>query len=360
MGNSKRADWSRRWLTWIAVGVWIYYAMVDSWALGAPVPMPWFWSASGLALMLAMKAVLDRAPEDRLRRAMVFVIAPVATALLQSAIDVSITEAIGNWALANIPDPPGGVVINPLGQASELVFKVNFRTYFWIYGFYATLLALTAAQAAEHTALEEGLTARLAAQRAELAALRSQVEPHYLFNALNSLSALIAAGRTQDAQDLTLGLGRHYRSSFVIADTDFVTLEDELDEAQGYIDLLRFRVPGIRLEVEAQADILGLKVPSRILLALIENAVKYGAVGAADPVIGLVARREEGGLRIRIDNALSPAPDPSGTGAGIATTRRRLQALYGEAATLNSVIDGHSWISVLTLPLTTVAADRHS
>lgn len=360
MRNSGGGDRSGRWLVWVAVGVWVYYAIVDSWALGTPVPMPWFWSASGLALMLAMKAILDRAPVDRLRRAMVFVIAPIAAALLQSAIDVGITETVGAWALANVPEPPDGILVSPLGQAAEWVFKINFRTYFWLYGFYAAIMALTTAQAAEHAAREDGLTARLEAQRAELTALRLKVDPHYLFNALNSLSALIKEGRIHEAQELTLGLGQHYRASFVVGDSDLVALEDEIDDIRDYVDLLRFRAPGIRLDIDAPADILNLPVPSRILLPLVENAVKYGAVGKAEATISLVAGREGDALVIRIGNPLSPTPDPAGTGVGIATTRRRLQTLHGAAASLESVVGDGRWVSVVRLPfpMDEAGADR--
>ena len=341
---------SRKRLTLLAVGMWVAYALIESWIMRTVSLMPWVWSASGFIMMLAMKAALDRAPRLTSLRLLLFIALPLAAAALQSMIDISLSNTIGLWAMGDLPGAPPGFQIDPRGVEGQIVFKINLRTYLWLFGFYAAVMAMTEANEREYRANEAELTARVAAQRAELTALQLQVNPHHLFNALNSLTALIAAGRVREAESFAVGLGHHYRSSFVTADGATAPLSEEVEEVQIYAELLSYRVPGLRLDVSVTEEAESLKVPARLLLPLVENAVKYGAVGLADPVIGLRASREHDDLHIVIDNPISPSPDEAGTGTGLSTARRRLAAAFGRDAALTSAREGDRWLTRLRIP----------
>jgi two-component system LytT family sensor kinase len=182
---------------------------------------------------------------------------------------------------------------------------------------------------------ERALRAEALAQRARLDALRYQLNPHFLFNALNAVSTLVIDQRGDEAARMLARLSDFLRATLDGAG-DEVPLADELALVRGYLDIERVRFGDrLRTVVDADPATLGALVPVLLLQPLVENAVRHA-----------VAPREEGGLvavearaagdRLRLTVAddgpgLAAASPTSSSGIGLANTRERLAQLYGAA-----------------------------
>jgi hypothetical protein len=188
---------------------------------------------------------------------------------------------------------------------------------------------------------QERETARLrgAAQSAELRALRYQVNPHFLFNTLNSVSALVMAGRNKEAEAMILNLSTFFRTSLSTEATEDVRLEEEVALQRLYLALEGVRFPErLAAEIVIPPDLEGACVPAMILQPLIENAVKYGVAPAHHRVVlRVIASQDEGGLRLDVeDNGGGASTAPAGTGTGLRNVADRLAARFGAAARLVS------------------------
>lgn len=333
----------------LACGVWAFQVLLEMSIAKAFVLIAIIWAAHGLILMLLMSVLLDRVMQWRsgwLRLGACLSL-PVVFALLQTAIDLTTTYWIGDYFLSEM-DVPTGMVFNPNDLAFQASLKLTFKYYIWLFGFYAvTLVLLRAAR----TAYE----ARLDAQRAELEALRLQVNPHFLFNALNSVSALILQERHRDADTMTLNLARFYRNNLAANDVQTARLADELEAIHAYVELEQVRLgDGLELRIQCPDDLDDARLPPLLLQPLIENAIKHGAgdpPGAAP--VRVVVVGTDGRLEITVENQIPvSARGHEGTGTGLANVRRRLQAIFGDAARFEvGEVDG-LWRAFVAIPLT--------
>jgi hypothetical protein len=178
------------------------------------------------------------------------------------------------------------------------------------------------------------------AQEAQLAALRYQLNPHFLFNALNSISSLIVTSRNHDAEQMTQRLCSFLRESISIDANEFIPLEDELSLTQEYLEVERVRF-GARLDIAvACTDEAALAlVPGFLVQPLVENAVKHGVARSNRHIeICIDARVEDTCLVVDVSNDLPPADAGKqslrGAGVGLANIRRRLQVIFADRATL--------------------------
>jgi hypothetical protein len=229
-----------------------------------------------------------------------------------------------------------------------LLFGLGMLLYDLSSGLHYAALAAGESRAAESRAAE----ARTLAREAELQALRMQINPHFLFNSLNSIAALA----TQDgprARDMCVRLSDFLRSGLGLGDRESIPLAEELALARSYLDVERVRF-GDRLRVEEAiaADCEDCGVPALVLQPLVENAVKHGIAGLVEGgTIRLEARRQQGGVCIAIENPFDPdAPAPRRTGLGLAHVRRRLRLRYGEAAVFEPSSREGLYRVVLLLP----------
>ncbi|PLR22611.1 hypothetical protein SGCZBJ_17700 [Caulobacter zeae] len=325
--------------------IWLAYATLETWIASGAALMACLWAFHGLVLMLAMKALLDRAPRDLgWRRVALFMAAPALFAVLQTALDMLATQLVGPQLLGGVQGPPG-VVVSPVGVAFDFTFKLNLRVYLWIFGFYAAALALMGSAA-------EACAARLKADQAEIEALRLQVNPHLLFNSLNSISALILQGDHRRAEVMTLGLARFYRGNLAADETGLVPLEEEIEALEAYVDLAKLRLERLDLEIDCPDVLADAKVPVLILQPLIENAIKYGVTGAAEPApIRLRVRSQGDTLRIAVENRLSEYPDMNGAGIGLGNVRSRLRSYFQDRAAMIAEAGPDQWRVTLVLPL---------
>jgi two-component system, LytTR family, sensor kinase len=223
----------------------------------------------------------------------------------------------------------------------------NFQPWQWLVHWwllnvliYLVLLAIAHAlhyrKESRDRALEASeLRARLAA--AQLQALKSQLQPHFLFNTLNAISTLIVQSPAQARTMLNL-LARLLRRSLSDADVQEVPLREELEFAQCYLDIEQIRFSNrLRVELHAEPSTLGLRVPHSLLQPLLENAVRHGiSPRAGHGTIRISAARQGGQLllRVRDDGVGSAGLRRGAPGLGLANVRARLAHLYGPAADL--------------------------
>ena len=169
---------------------------------------------------------------------------------------------------------------------------------------------------------------------AELFALRRQLQPHFLFNSLNSISAL-AGTRPEEARKMIQQLSDFLRGTIKKEDSSTVTLAEELQHLQLYLSIEQVRF-GHRLNVEIDTkDANGkIEIPSLILQPVVENAIKFGLYDTTDTVtIKLCAYEEPGQLIIKVENPFDPETSvpQKGEGFGLGSVQRRLYLLFGRS-----------------------------
>jgi sensor histidine kinase YesM len=194
------------------------------------------------------------------------------------------------------------------------------------------LMAFEEARRAERNALELEVLAR----EAELRSLRAQIDPHFLFNALNSISSLTGSNAAA-ARQMCLELAEFMRESLRLGGVPNIPLAEELALTEKYLALERVRF-GSRLKVEREvsAEAGSCGVPPLVLQPLVENAVRHGVAHLVEGgLVRIAARRSGGQLHLTVENPVDPSvPVKPGEGVGLTNVRGRLAALYGQNASV--------------------------
>jgi signal transduction histidine kinase len=209
-------------------------------------------------------------------------------------------------------------------------FAMGVLLYLLSAGLHYAALAVGASRQAERRAAE----ARTLAQEAELQALRMQINPHFLFNSLHSISALATVDGAR-AREMCVRLAGFLRSSLGLGDRANIPLSEELALARSYLEVEQVRFGArLRVEEEIEPECEACGVPALLLQPLVENAVKHGVAGLVEGgPIRLTARRRGAAVAITLENAFDPESSaPSKMGIGLSHVRRRLQVRYGEGA----------------------------
>jgi len=203
---------------------------------------------------------------------------------------------------------------------------------------YATILIIThLLDSREQLAREQTETARLNEQlsKAQLSALRQQIEPHFLFNTLNAIAGLVREKRNDDAVSMIVGMSDFLRRVLDDSHRQQVPLGEEMEFLQKYLNIEKARF-GERLQVhvDVPSELFPAQVPSLILQPMVENAVKHGiAKRAHGGAIRVSASRSNGVLTMSVYNDGPGLPadwETSRPGIGISNVRTRLQGLYGD------------------------------
>lgn len=204
------------------------------------------------------------------------------------------------------------------------------------------------------TADRRALQVQVLARDAELRSLRSQLDPHFLFNCLHSISALTTADPPA-ARRMCLLLGEFLRETLALGGESRITMARELKLVDRFLAVERIRF-GDRLDVDlaADADAERCLVPPLLLQPLVENAVTHGIAHLLDRgTIRIVASRTPARLSIVVENPCDPdRPRGTGAGVGLANVRARLRALYGAEAIVHSSEQGGVWRMELSFPAT--------
>ena len=191
---------------------------------------------------------------------------------------------------------------------------------------------------AMHYVVIEAQTSRrseLLAREAQLRALKAQVNPHFLFNSLNSISAL-TAGDPLRAREMCIQLADFLRTSLRLGERPSIPFREEMELTRMYLGVEQVRF-GRRLQVALDVEPAcgDCEVPALVIQPLVENAVKHGiALLEQGGEVLMLGRMVREGLRFTIENPYYPLAPSSRSGIGLANVRQRLEARYGNAARL--------------------------
>lgn len=284
--------------------------------------------------------------------------APFAVRLLAAGILVAtsaaalaaINVAIASWATAL------ATAIGEEGvRLGSNAFSSRFLGYFWAFSLNASIFwghIATARVRAQAVALAE---AEKAAMQAQLAALRFQLNPHFLFNSLNALSSLLMQAGARDADAMLARLCDFLRASLVADPNALIALEEELETAQAYLEIEGIRF-GDRLIVEFDCgpDVRDALIPNFLLQPLVENAVKHAVSPAKSPVVITISARRDGeNVRITVDDngdAEGVIEKRPGGGLGLRNVRDRLHAAFGDRGGLTAARGSQGFRSEVILP----------
>jgi two-component system, LytTR family, sensor histidine kinase AlgZ len=229
-----------------------------------------------------------------------------------------------------------------------LLFVVGALLFWLATAFHYVLIASNASQIAERRSLESGLLAR----EAELKALRAQLDPHFLFNSLNSISSL-TANDPHAARKMCLLLADFLRDTLRLGAAQKISLQEEVHIVERYLSIEQVRL-GARLTVckELSQEALNARVPALILQPLAENAVLHGIAQLLDGgTVGIRAARENSTLVVRVTNPCDPDRQRhKRAGVGLSLVRQRLQSQFGPAGRLEVAEARGEFIATLSLP----------
>ena len=220
--------------------------------------------------------------------------------------------------------------------------------YLLVAGFFYVVVAIEASREAETRAAETSMLAR----EAELRALRAQINPHFLFNSLNSISALTSIDGAR-AREMCLLLADFLRLTLGMGEKGVIPFSEELDLLDKFLAIEKVRFgERLRMEGKIEDDAKRCTIPALLLQPLLENAVSHGIASMADGgMIRLEATVREGRLAILVENDRDEeAPSRKRSGVGLKNVRSRLEARYGKEATFRAEADEEKFRVTMSLP----------
>jgi two-component system, LytTR family, sensor histidine kinase AlgZ len=271
---------------------------------------------------------------------------------LSAAVVAGLLWVLASWVLAWILSAnfPSFRILNArLDPELPLVFGLGVLFYLLSVAFYYVVIAVEASKAAEARVMQASVLAR----EAELRALKAQVNPHFLFNSLNSISALTTSDAPK-AREMCILLGDFLRRTLGLGEKAAIPLDEEMSLIHAFLAVEKIRY-GARLQMEEKIDkeALGAHVPPLLLQPLVENAVGHGIANLVEGGwIRLTAERRDGELSIVVENLFDPeAPPRRKSGVGLANVRQRLETRYGDRAKFATSIDGSCFRVAIRLPV---------
>jgi len=310
-------------------------------------PLPWWEAlASTMPSWYLMVAVLPgilfvatKFPLDSGRWPLSLVVHLVA-AVLFTFIHIIGSSWIGEALVPTME--PGYSFRRQLAATFSYYFVVELVTYFAMVGAHHAYVSTQRYRERERQAAALALNAsRLEASlvRANLDSLRTQLNPHFLFNTLNAISVMAMKGERQGVVRMLTRLSDLLRLSLEHKE-QLVSLREELEFLDIYLEIEHVRFKDrLSLERDVDAEALDAEVPSLLLQPLVENAIRHGISQRAGPgVVRVEASIVEGDwLELRVTDTgpgFGDSPNRGGTGVGIANTRARLEQLYGDRQTM--------------------------
>ena len=323
------------------VGGWGVYAGSKAWAALFYLHLPWLPTitaalvlhGAALGLTHALRGFVRRRKWGMLPRGRL----ALRIVLAGLVLGVPFGFATNLTPLAALHDP--GILEDGSGLSAGpgvvlLLNTINWALVFMIWlALYFSALAVRQFRAAE---LRESELAR-ALQLAELRLLKSQLNPHFLFNALNTVRSLITHDPAR-AQDAVTRLANTLRYTLSSAREELVSLAQELEIVQDYLDLESLRLEDrLSIDCEVSAEARGVRIPVMLLQTVVENAIKHGiAELPAGGVLRIHGELRDGALILEVENPrpLSPRREVS-EGVGLRNAAERLRLLFGERASLD-------------------------
>lgn len=206
----------------------------------------------------------------------------------------------------------------------------------------------------EQSEMQERLyTAQDLAKEAELNKLRHQLQPHFLFNSLNSVYALTIVN-PKEAGTMITKLASFLRGTLKRDDEVWVSVAEEMEYIQLYLDIEKVRFSHrLNLDIQIDEDTLKLCLPGTLLQPIVENAIKFGLYNTSAAILISVSVRVEGNvLMVSVENPYDPETKASGgTGFGLTAIRRRLYLLFADNNLLQtSSTEDNKYITTLKIP----------
>jgi two-component sensor histidine kinase len=343
------------------IGFWLFYTLVvtarsavmNFSEQGEMAQRRMVVTAMGIAVTWLLYMLLRRFDRQALS-------ARILAAFLAS-LPCSLLLALFNYYVFNVYDPASlydEADLASLQQSASAMWQevaeLTISRYFFFAAWAALYLAMSYAAEVRHAERRASQYAR-AAQQAELRSLRYQVNPHFLFNTLNSLSSLVMTGQAVAAEAMIMNLSTFYRTSLSGDPMDDVSLADEVKLQRLYLDIEAVRFPErLRVKIDVPDALGRAMVPGMILQPLVENAIKYGVARAGRPVtIAITAQSQDGRLIVTVaDNGNAVEDGGShGNGIGLANVRDRLAARFGGDARIEWLApDSGGFVVRLTMP----------
>jgi sensor histidine kinase YesM len=246
--------------------------------------------------------------------------------------------------------PGVGDIAGRIEAQVPLLGGVGLLYYLMVTAYHYLVLALEESRQAEKRATE----ARFLAQGSELKALKAQINPHFLFNSLHSISALTASEPAK-ARTMCIQLSDFLRSTLGLGERSSIPLEEELEMVRKYLAIEEIRFGDrIRYEERVANGAGDYHLPALLLQPIIENAVKHGVASMlGETRIGLGAKVEAGRLKLVIENQFDPDGAPrTKSGVGLRNVQERLLAAYSRGAEIRARADGDLYRVVIELPAT--------
>ncbi len=332
------------WLVWLFITLGqlllYYYAYGTFTTTAIPDGIVSLAIFSGIGLSLWFPFKYFNAGESRIT-------AIIANLVLSGAFSVTLWILINKYFVLAIM-PKGSDYL----AYWDATFPYRVGTGVFIYGLIvlAYYLFVSLFNLSEKNAKEARLESLV--KETELKMLRSQINPHFLFNSLNSISSLTITN-PEKAREMVIMLSEFMRYALSKKDEQPVSLRSELENLRLYLDIEKVRF-GDRLSTEEQIDenCLEVMMPVMILQPLYENAIKHGVYQSTELVsIKTKVSCREGYLEILISNNYDPAPSSvKGTGTGLTNVSRRLSLFYGNSASLKTIKENGVYSVSLILP----------
>ena len=335
--GTPRVEWRVALLS--VAGFWVFYFILNTLHAaidGDPYQLVMMGKRSavvlsGMALTLVALLVLRRLEGKSLP---VLVVAAFLTAIPLAGAYAALNYT-AFYVVDPLPDDLQHMQHHPEEDPSDVITEKAISWYFFVVAWAILYIALSYAARVRY-AERNAARYRAEAQAAQLRALRYQVNPHFLFNTLNSLSTLILRRRNEEAERMIMNLATFFRSTLAADPTEDILLGDELRMQRLYLDIEQTRFPD-RLSVlfDVPPDLENVYVPGLILQPAVENAIKHGVARSVKPVtIAIRAKLIGRDLHIVVeDNGKAVnAPSP-GQGVGLRNVRDRLIARFDGAAT---------------------------
>jgi two-component system LytT family sensor kinase len=297
-------SWER--LFFVLTFAWLPWALATPWVIGLGRRYPIVWRSMGTWLLHIVAAVS------------IDVIASAWRTILELLLQPWVPDFVANRFLVTWPLKIFG------GLLPAFIL-------------YAMILAVTYLFDSRAKAIrQETDAAKLNEQLsyAQLSALQRQIEPHFIFNALNSIAALVREKNNDAAVNMIAALSDFLRRVATSSSEPRVSLGEEVDYLRQYLQIQQARFAGrLQTDLQVPAELLAARVPSLILQPLVENAIKHGiAQRAQGGEVRIAATNSGGVLRLSVYNdgpLLNEARDSRKEGIGLANLRTRLKLLYG-------------------------------
>ena len=260
-------------------------------------------------------------------------------AIVQRGNNVRIVKGDGDELEVNLP-PVEDLIASKMPR---LIADGTVTWYFLLAAWCAFFIAMTQQHRTRVTELRLA-EAETAAHAAQVRALRYQVNPHFLFNTLNSLSSLVMSGRSDRAEEMLMALSTFFRTSLSMDPSADVSLAEEIGLQRLYLEIEKVRFPDrLDVTIDIPEALEHARVPALILQPLVENAIKYGVSATTSKVDLSIRGRQLDGGRMQIDvvnrtvgaparKKAAAAQTHQGTGLGLANVCQRLQAHFGSRA----------------------------